>query len=82
MKTVSFTALAALLLSANALASELKPVDAGAPLHANACLDLRAYWSHTALGPLATTHCCYGDTHCAQFISTERMVPKPRRDRT
>jgi hypothetical protein len=82
MKSVLIAAVLALIFGTIAHAADRKTEESPAALHVNACIDLRQFWSHTEMPALETTNCCYGDTHCAQYISTSRMVRAAPRGRT
>jgi hypothetical protein len=75
MKTVAIAALMALLLGTFAHAAEVKASQNRVPASANACVDLRAALAHTEFGANRDTNCCDLNGHCAQYISTDEMLP-------
>ena len=75
MKTVGIAALMALLLGTFAHAAEVKTGQNRIPAAADACVDLRAATTHTETGLDRDANCCDVNGHCAQYISTDQMLP-------
>jgi hypothetical protein len=82
MKTVGIAALMALLLGTYAHAAEVKNHQNRIPAAANACVDLRSALTHTEFGMARDTNCCDINGNCAQYLSTDQMLPAVKHRRT